>query len=131
MTSERHGFDNRGRPCAYAENMKRILLVLAGLVISMSAFGADGPCVVPGRGYFRIHVGAAGIFGAFAHEHFIEAQKVAGCATVDLKDVTHSSVKLKFTTAGIRVIYPKESVKDRAEIQKTMETKVLRVYEYP
>src|SRR5258706_10665757 len=111
--------------------MKRILFVLAGIFISTTVFGAEGPCLVPGRGYFRIHLGTAGIFGAFAHEHFIEAQKIAGCATIDSKDASHSSIKLNFTTAGIRVIDPKESAKDRAEVQKTMENEVLRISEYP
>ena len=101
------------------------------LLTFTAAFGASGPCVIPGRGYFRIHVGTAGIFGAFAHEHFIEAQKVAGCATVDSKNVMDSSIRLTFTTADIRVIDPKESAKERAEVQKTMESEVLRISEYP
>jgi polyisoprenoid-binding protein YceI len=40
-------------------------------------------------------------------------------------------VKLEFPTADIRVIDPGESEKDRAEVQKTMETEVLHVSEYP
>ena len=111
--------------------MKRISFVLACIFISAAVSGAEGPCVVPGRGYFRIHLGTGGIFGAFAHEHFIEAQKIAGCATIDSKDALHSSVKLNFATASIRVIDPKESAKDRAEVQKTMENEVLRISEYP
>ena len=54
-----------------------------------------------------------------------------GCAVIDSNDVAHSSVKLEFPTAGIRVIDPKENEKDRAEVQKTMETEVLHVSEYP
>ena len=110
--------------------MKRPLLVVA-LLISRTVFAAEQHCVVPGRGYFRIHVGTAGLFGALAHDHSIEAQKVMGCALIDSNDVAHSSVKLEFPTAGIRVIDPKENEKDRAEVQKTMETEVLHVSEYP
>jgi len=106
-------------------------LILAAVLISTTALGTEGPCVVPGRGYFRVHAGAAGIFGVFAHEHFIEAQKVAGCDAIDSKELTHSSIKLNFTAADIRVIDPKESAKDRAQVQKTMETEVLRISEYP
>ena len=87
--------------------------------------------MLPDRGYFRIHVGTAGLFGGLGHEHSIEAQKVMGCAMIDSNDVAHSSVKLEFSTAGIRVIDPNESDKDRTEVQKTMETQVLRVSEYP
>ena len=84
-----------------------------------------------GRGYFRIHVGTAGLFGGLGHEHSIEAQKVTGCAMIDSNDVAHSSLKLEFPTVDIRVVDPGESEKDHAEVQKTMETQVLRVSEYP
>ena len=111
--------------------MKRSLFLLSLFLISNTLFAMEQHCVLPGRGYFRIHVGTAGLFGSLGHDHSIEAQKVMGCAMIDANDVAHSSVKLEFSTAGIRVIDPKESDKDRAEVQKTMETQVLRVSEYP
>src|SRR4051812_38791801 len=107
--------------------MKQILLALFSLFIAVTAEAADGPCVIPGRSHFRIHVGTAGLFGAFAHNHLIEAQKINGCARMDAKDLTHSSVKLTFSAADLRVMDPKENAKDRAEVQKTMGTEVLRV----
>ena len=107
----------------------------AGVVLfifcSAPLFGAQRLCAVPGQGYFRIRVGTGGLFGAFAHDHSIEAKKIMGCATIDETDVTRSSIKLEFPSADIRVIDPKESQKDRAEVQRTMETEVLRVSEYP
>ena len=107
----------------------------AGVVLfifcSAPLFGAQRVCAVPGQGYFRIHVGTGGFFGAFAHDHSVEAKKIMGCATIDETDVTRSSIKLEFPSADIRVIDPKESEKDRAEVQRTMETEVLRVSEYP
>lgn len=111
--------------------MKHSLLFLLTLLISNTLFAAEEHCVVPGRGYFHIHVGSAGLFGSLGHDHSIEAQKVMGCAMIDSNDVAHSSVKLEFSTADIRVIDPNESEKDRAEVQKTMETQVLHVSEYP
>jgi polyisoprenoid-binding protein YceI len=111
--------------------MRRLLFLLASIMTATGAFGADGPCIVSQRGYFRIHVGTGGVFGAFAHNHLIEAQRITGCASVDPKDVTHSSIKLTFTTADLRVMDPKESEKDRGEVQKTMETEVLRISEFP
>ena len=104
--------------------------ILLTLVLSTAAVAADGPCVIPGRGHFYIHVGAGGLFGAFAHDHLIEAQGIEGCAVIDSNDLTHSSIKLTFSTAGIRVLDPKESAKDRAKVQTTMETEVLRVSQY-
>src|SRR5438132_1984162 len=112
--------------------MKRVVLLLALILISaIICQAANGPCVVSGGSHFRIHVGTAGLFGAFAHDHLIEAQKIEGCANIDTKDLAHSSVKLTFPAANIRVMDPKESEKDRAEVQKTMDTEVLRVSEYP
>jgi polyisoprenoid-binding protein YceI len=110
--------------------MKRIFFILVCMFIATAVY-ANGPCVIPGKGHFRINVGTAGLFGAFAHNHLIEARKIDGCATIDTKDLTHSSIKLTFATAAIRVIDPKESAKDRAEVQKTMEMEVLRVSEHP
>jgi polyisoprenoid-binding protein YceI len=111
--------------------MKRLLFLIAFIILSNSLFAAEQPCVVANRGHFRIHVGTSGLFGGLGHEHSIEAQKVTGCAVIDSNDVAHSSVKLEFSTADIRVIDPGESEKDRAEVQKTMETQVLHVSEYP
>ena len=111
--------------------MKVLQVILLNLVFSVAALGADGPCVIPGRGHFYIRTGTSSLFGAFAHEHLIEAQKIEGCAVTDPKDITRSSIKLTFTTANIRVLDPKESTKDRAKVQSTMETEVLHVSESP
>jgi len=112
--------------------MKRLLMICLCLsAAAASGSGADGPCVVPGRGYFHIQTGTGGLFGAFAHEHLIDAQKIDGCAVLDKADLTRSSIRLTFASAAIRVLDPKESAGDRAKVQQTMETEVLRVSEFP
>ena len=110
--------------------MKRILL-LAALFVSNAVQAQNGPCVVPDRGFFRIHVGTSGLFGAFAHNHLVEAQKVEGCAMLDTRDLTHSSIKLVFQSANLHVIDPGENAKDRATVQQNMETEVLQIAEFP
>jgi len=127
---KRHFRDKRHSRPGCVKVIRRLCFVLASMMITSSAF-AEGPCVVPGQGYFRIQVGTGGLFGSFAHNHLIEAQKISGCATIDSRDITHSSIKLTFPTANVRVIDPKESAKDRAQVQKTMESEVLHVAEYP
>src|SRR5215831_953206 len=82
--------------------------------------GVDSPCVVSEQSHFRIHVGTSGLFGGFAHDHEIEAQKIEGCAQINSSDPTQSSIKLTFPSSAIRVIDPKESAKDRDQVQKTM-----------
>lgn len=114
--------------------MERTHSVCGGLLVLMvaaMAFGADGPCVVPNRGHFQIHTGSAGLFGALAHDHLIEAQKIEGCAAIDSNDLTHSSIKLTFAASDIRVLDPKESADDRVKVQRNMETDVLRISEFP
>ena len=84
--------------------MKRVLPIIAGLLIAANAAAADKTCVVPGRGHFRIHVDSAGLFGAFGHNHLVEAQKIEGCATVDTENLARSSIKLDFPAASLRVL---------------------------
>src|SRR5215471_13919744 len=102
--------------------MKRLTVPILATLLCISGHAAKGPCVVSGKGFFRIHVGTGGLFGGFAHEHLIEAQKIEGCADLDKSNPAHSSIKLIFATAGLRVLDPKETEKDRADVQKTMET---------
>jgi polyisoprenoid-binding protein YceI len=111
--------------------MKLAGLILTQLLITATAFASNGACVLPSRGHFQIHVGTAGLFGALAHNHLIEAEKISGCAAVDPKDPAHSSIKLDFPASNIRVLDPKDSEKDRAEVQRNMETEVLRISEFP
>ena len=55
--------------------MKLALVIVTQLLIAANAFASYGACVLPGRGHFQIHVGTAGLFGALAHNHLIEAEK--------------------------------------------------------
>src|SRR5436853_3250669 len=84
------------RGCIFKKRtaMKRLILVLLIILTADNSPSAEGPCMIPGRGYFRIHVGTGGMFGAFAHDHLIEAQKMEGCATIDPGGFAHSSIKL-------------------------------------
>ena len=111
--------------------MKPGLLILLGALATFPLSAQSGPCIISGRGHFQIHVGTGGLFGAFAHNHLIEAQQIQGCVKLDEKDLTQSSLQLTFAVSGIRVLDPSESAKDRAAVQQTMETDVLRVSEFP
>jgi len=109
----------------------RLFLALAFLTLQSINVSAQSACLVSGRGQFRVYANAGGLFGAFAHDHLIEAQKIEGCANIDPKNLSRSSVKVTFRTADLRVLDSKESADDRAKVQKTMETEVLRIAEYP
>ena len=111
--------------------MKRKFFLIAALFAGQAVQAQNGPCVIPGRGYFRIHVGTGGLFGAFAHDHLIEARKVEGCAVLDANNLTRSSIKLTFPASSVRVLDPNESEKDRATVQQNMENDVLMISKYP
>jgi len=106
-------------------------LMVTSIVLAVLTLAAQNACVIPGRGFFRVYAEAGGLFSAFAHDHLIEAQKIEGCAAIDLQNPAQASVKLNFATAGVRVLDPKESAEDRAKVQKTMESDVLRIAEFP
>src|SRR5262249_5493630 len=88
---------NRQLPTLTEAFMKRLVFMLMALLIRNPAEAMQVPCVVSSKGYFRIHVGTGGLFGGFAHEHLIEADKVEGCATIKRGDLAHSSIKLAFS----------------------------------
>jgi polyisoprenoid-binding protein YceI len=105
--------------------------MVASIVLALLTLAVQNACVVPGRGFFRVYAEAGGLFSVFAHDHLIQAEKIEGCAAVDLQNPAQASVKLNFATAGLRVMDPKESPEDRAKVQKTMESEVLRISEFP
>jgi polyisoprenoid-binding protein YceI len=111
--------------------MKATWYFVCSLLFAAPIVAENGPCVIPGRGHLEINVGTSGLFGAFAHDHLIAVEKIEGCGSIDSKDLTPSSIKLTFPATSLKVMDPKESAANRAKIQKTMETDVLRVSEYP
>lgn len=113
------------------KGMVRVITLFVLLAVLLSSSPAQNVCVIPGRGFFRINAEAGGLFSVFAHDHVIEARKIDGCAAVDLQNLAQSSVKLSFSSGDLKVLDPKESEEDRAKVQKTMETDVLRIADYP
>jgi polyisoprenoid-binding protein YceI len=111
--------------------MKRLVLILFCLSAVAAAPADQGPCVVPGRGHFQIHTDTSGLFGAFGHEHLIQAKTIQGCAVIDKTNLAKSSIKLTFPTKEIRVVDTKVDAKERAKVQEAMETEVLDVSKYP
>lgn len=88
-------------------------------------------CIEPDQSQARISVDAAGFLSAFAHDHTIQTRAIRGCAEIDREDLSKSSIQVSFAAAGLKVLDPGESPKDRAEVQATMEEEVLRVRDFP
>jgi len=70
-----------------------------------------------GHSTLKIRVFKSGLFSAFAHDHEIEAPITQGSVNLSTKP----SVELRVDARKLRVLDPKLSPKDRADVQKTME----------
>jgi polyisoprenoid-binding protein YceI len=68
----------------------------------------------------EIHVGTAGFFKAFGHDHLISAKRFSGQARFSERSIENSSVTFTVETKSLEVLDPGESEKDRAEVQATM-----------
>jgi polyisoprenoid-binding protein YceI len=80
------------------------------------------------RSAIRIHVGKAGLFSAAGHEHWVTARIDKGELT------TGDSPHVAFTVDARKMTVepdPKLSASDQAEVQLTMQTKVLESEKYP
>lgn len=89
-------------------------LCAALLVIASAASGQKREIDVA-RSTMTVHVAKAGVFSAFGHEHEIGAPITQGAV-----DAVAASVDLRVKTTDLRVLDPKVSDADRAEIQSTM-----------
>jgi hypothetical protein len=65
----------------------------------------------------KVRVFKSGMFSAFAHDHEIEAPIAQGSVSLSTKP----SIELRVDARKLRVLDPKLSAKNRADVQKTME----------
>lgn len=76
----------------------------------------------------RIHVGKAGLFSAAGHEHWVEAPIAEG----ELEPGPPSSISFRVDSRQMKVEEDKSlSAEQQAEVQSTMQTKVLESGQYP
>ena len=108
----------------------RTIILLISLLVAVAPATAERLCVDPQNSKFSIHVDAGGMFGAFAHDHIIEAHDIKGCANIDWAKLDQSTVELTFTSSAIKVMDP-DHPKDRPKVQETMETQVLKPGQFP
>jgi len=110
----------------------RTILLTAFWIVLASALNSEAStlCVDAATSQFKIRVGSAGLFSAFGHEHLIQVQGIKGCAEIEWTQLERSSVSLTFAAKDIRVLDP-DHPNDKAKVQETMETEVLRTKEFP
>ncbi len=101
----------------------KTLLLFALSLTQLSAQQID-----TARSVIRIHVGKSGLLSAAGHEHWVTARIARG----ELSAGSNPYVRF-VVESGKMVVEPDEklSASDQAEVQRTMQTKVLESDKYP
>src|SRR6266478_3240587 len=92
------------------------MLVLCGWTCS-SVGRAQSRAMDTRHSTLKVRVFKSGMFSAFAHDHEIEAPIAQGSVSLSTKP----SIELRVDARKLRVLDPKLSAKNRADVQKTME----------
>jgi polyisoprenoid-binding protein YceI len=87
--------------------------------------------VVAEESRMTVHVGTAGLFKMFGHEHNIEAKGIAGRVEWDSAAPASSRFVLEIDAASLTVADEELSEEDRAQVQSDMETQALALPENP
>ena len=93
-----------------------LMLLLCGWTCPAVA-QAQSRAIDIGHSTLQVRVFKSGLFSAFAHDHEIEAPIMQGSVNLSKKP----SVELRVDARKLRVLDPKLSPKNRADVQKTME----------
>ena len=93
-----------------------LMLLLCGWTCPAVA-RAQSRAIDIGHSTLKVRVFKSGLFSAFAHDHEIEAPITQGSVNLSAKP----SVELRVDARKLRVLDPKLSPKNRADVQKTME----------
>lgn len=103
------------------------IVAIAAGCLAFTTGGEKRP-IDAGHSRLTVHVGKSGTFSGFGHAHEITAPIVSG----EVETSKPLSVQFEVNAAGMKVVDPGESEKDRAEVQKTMlGADVLDVAQYP
>ncbi len=98
------------------------------LSILLAAFAAQAKTIDTHKSTITIHVGRAGIFSAAGHDHWVSAPIAAG----EISDTGAQSVNFSVDAHKLKVKPDaKVNAKDEAQIQETMQQKVLESEKYP
>ena len=112
-----------------ARNIKlfRASFWLLASVAWAGALHAETRTIDPATSVISIRVFRSGLLSFLAHDHLVQARGLEGTA----ESQGNLGVAFKLSARLLKVIDPEASDKERAEIQQTMEEKVLEVDRYP
>ena len=103
-------------------------LIFLSAALCAPRTGAQDYSIDTARSHLKLRVFKSGLLSAFAHNHEIEAPITAGMVHLS----GDPSVVLKVHARELRVLDPEVSAKERADVQRTMESpEVLDVRRFP
>lgn len=108
--------------------MKRAAQLVATLLVLAGTAKAQNKTIDVQQSMITVHVGKAGIFSIAGHEHTIDAPIEAG--TLNDSEVS-PRVEFRVAAATMQVRAEGDDKKNAAEIQQTMQDKVLESAKYP
>lgn len=113
--------------------MKRVLNVLFALAVGpLLCLAQEAYRLDPANSTIRIHLATAGVLAFVSHSHLIETPIERGDFAYFPGDSSKSAVEVVVDAGALRVVDPKRSIKERKEIQATMQSdRVLGVAQYP
>ena len=109
---------------------RTVVTIFATWIGASSALSAQTYRVAPDQSRIQVHVGAAGLFKMFGHEHNIEARRFTGAVDWNEESPETSKFTLEVEAASLTVADEELSEKDRAQIQSDMETKALALTDH-
>ncbi|MFQ5793063.1 MAG: YceI family protein [Acidobacteriota bacterium] len=103
------------------------------LLSSVPAFAQESRhfIIQPENSTFTIKVGRGGFLKVFGHDHVVEVRRFGGEVNWRPEAPESSDVLVDIESASLTVADPDVKVRERAEIQSEMESKVLEVERYP
>ncbi|HEY7817779.1 MAG TPA: YceI family protein [Vicinamibacteria bacterium] len=106
--------------------------MLSWLLLALGAGALADPVsykVAADQSRMTVHVGTAGLFKMFGHDHNIEVKGIAGSVDWDPEAPSSSRVVLEIEAASLTVADEELSEEDRAQVQSDMESKALALPE--
>ncbi len=103
-------------------------------VAILFGLGAAAPAeyrVAAEESRMTVHVGTAGLFKMFGHDHNIQVKGISGTVQWDTEAPESSRFVLEIDASSFVVADEELSEKDRTQIQSDMETKALALAQHP
>jgi polyisoprenoid-binding protein YceI len=110
--------------------MKRGTLMMIAIAVSPALLAQTRYRVQSDQSRLEVHVGTAGLFKMFGHDHVIEVRRFTGAVDWNGESPETSKFSLEIEAASLTVADEELSEKDRAQVQSDMETKALALLEH-